>query len=212
MSSGFDAFDHACMAQALQLAVRGLYTTQPNPRVGCVIVRDGVVVGRGFHRQAGGLHAEAEALAEAGEQARGATVYSLREGVANYLKRSASREVVNTVLSDQDKTVKQSKDFDTIRGFLSGLVEREVEVTKERTSVFARSLVEYMSASTTMMNNPDRTAAFAVLKTAKVPAVLVELAFVTNREDAKRLQSDEWRSSVSESLMTAIEEIGRAHV
>ncbi len=75
MSSGFDAFDHACMAQALQLAVRGLYTTQPNPRVGCVIVRDGVVVGRGFHRQAGGLHAEAEALAEAGEQARGATVY-----------------------------------------------------------------------------------------------------------------------------------------
>ena len=53
------------MAQALQLAARGLYTTQPNPRVGCVIARDGVVVGRGFHRQAGGLHAEPEALAEA---------------------------------------------------------------------------------------------------------------------------------------------------
>ena len=71
------------MAQALQLAARGLYTTQPNPRVGCVIARDGVVVGRGFHRQAGGLHAEPEALAEAGERARGATVYVTLEPCAH---------------------------------------------------------------------------------------------------------------------------------
>lgn len=67
--------DHDYMAQALQLAARGLYTTDPNPRVGCVIVRDGEVVGTGWHRRAGEPHAEVYALREAGERARGATVY-----------------------------------------------------------------------------------------------------------------------------------------
>jgi len=63
------------MAEALRLAENGLYTTHPNPRVGCVIVKDGTVVGRGFHRRAGEPHAEPMALAAAGEAARGATVY-----------------------------------------------------------------------------------------------------------------------------------------
>ncbi|KPQ23523.1 MAG: riboflavin biosynthesis protein RibD [Halomonas sp. HL-48] len=63
------------MARALALAARGLYTTDPNPRVGCVIVRDGEVVGEGFHRRAGEPHAEIHALAAAGDRARGATVY-----------------------------------------------------------------------------------------------------------------------------------------
>ena len=63
------------MARALALASRGLYTTDPNPRVGCVIVRDGEVVGEGFHRRAGEPHAEIHALAAAGDRARGATVY-----------------------------------------------------------------------------------------------------------------------------------------
>lgn len=63
------------MAHALRLAQRGLYTTAPNPRVGCVVVRDGRVVGEGFHRRAGEAHAEAIALAAAGASADGATVY-----------------------------------------------------------------------------------------------------------------------------------------
>lgn len=63
------------MARALQLAKRGLYTTDPNPRVGCVIVRDGQVVGEGWHRRAGEPHAEVHALVAAGLQARGATAY-----------------------------------------------------------------------------------------------------------------------------------------
>jgi len=71
----FSAADHRHMARALQLAELGLYTTDPNPRVGCVIVRDGVVVGEGYHRRAGEPHAERLALAAAGEGARGATVY-----------------------------------------------------------------------------------------------------------------------------------------
>jgi diaminohydroxyphosphoribosylaminopyrimidine deaminase/5-amino-6-(5-phosphoribosylamino)uracil reductase len=70
--------DRRHMARALGLAARGLYTTTPNPRVGCVIVRDGRVVGEGFHERAGGPHAEAAALADArarGEDIRGAAMY-----------------------------------------------------------------------------------------------------------------------------------------
>ncbi len=67
--------DQAWMAQALALAALGEGTTRPNPLVGCVIVNDGVLVGRGFHRAAGEPHAEAIALEEAGGRARGSTLY-----------------------------------------------------------------------------------------------------------------------------------------
>jgi len=63
------------MARALRLAERGRYTTDPNPRVGCVLVRDGTLVGEGWHRRAGEPHAEREALAAAGRAAQGATAY-----------------------------------------------------------------------------------------------------------------------------------------
>jgi len=69
------AADHEFMGQALELAARGLYTTTPNPRVGCVIVRDGTIVGAGWHEKAGMPHAEALALKAAGTRARGATLY-----------------------------------------------------------------------------------------------------------------------------------------
>lgn len=67
--------DQSIMAQAIRLAERGRYTTDPNPRVGCVLMRAGVIVGAGWHRRAGEPHAERLALAAAGEQARGATAY-----------------------------------------------------------------------------------------------------------------------------------------
>lgn len=63
------------MAMALRLAARGMYTTHPNPRVGCVIVKGGRVVGRGYHLKAGEGHAEVNALAEAADEAAGATAY-----------------------------------------------------------------------------------------------------------------------------------------
>jgi diaminohydroxyphosphoribosylaminopyrimidine deaminase/5-amino-6-(5-phosphoribosylamino)uracil reductase len=71
----FTAADYAYMARALQLAQRGLNTTTPNPRVGCVIVRDGQVVGEGWHERAGEPHAEIHALRLAGPRAAGATAY-----------------------------------------------------------------------------------------------------------------------------------------
>ncbi|WAH63634.1 bifunctional diaminohydroxyphosphoribosylaminopyrimidine deaminase/5-amino-6-(5-phosphoribosylamino)uracil reductase RibD [Xanthomonas hortorum] len=78
------ADDHRWMAQALRLAERGAYTTRPNPMVGCVIVRDGVCVGEGFHQRAGGPHAEVFALRAAGALARGATAYVTLEPCAHY--------------------------------------------------------------------------------------------------------------------------------
>ena len=71
----FTAADREFMAQALALAERGLYTTTPNPRVGCIVVKDGAVAGTGWHEKAGAPHAEVLALAAASESARGATLY-----------------------------------------------------------------------------------------------------------------------------------------
>ena len=76
--SRFDDHDRAFMTRALELAELGLYTTTPNPRVGCVLVRDGRIIGEGWHQRAGGPHAEVHALADAaarGADPRGATVY-----------------------------------------------------------------------------------------------------------------------------------------
>ena len=73
--NAFSAFDHAMMRRALALAQKGLYTTTPNPRVGCVVIRNEKTVGEGWHEKAGAAHAEAMALERAGAQAEGATVY-----------------------------------------------------------------------------------------------------------------------------------------
>jgi diaminohydroxyphosphoribosylaminopyrimidine deaminase/5-amino-6-(5-phosphoribosylamino)uracil reductase len=83
----FSAADHGFMARALQLAQRGLCTTTPNPRVGCVVVREGRVIGEGWHEKAGGPHAEAAALSEivgAGDTATGATAYVTLEPCSHF--------------------------------------------------------------------------------------------------------------------------------
>jgi len=71
----FTAFDHAMMARALELGAKGLYTTTPNPRVGCVIAQGETVIGEGWHEKAGGPHAEVVAIGQAGARVVGATLY-----------------------------------------------------------------------------------------------------------------------------------------
>ena len=73
--STFSAFDSAMMTRALALAENGLFTTTPNPRVGCVLVQGETVVGEGWHEKTGGPHAEVVAIADAGARAAGATLY-----------------------------------------------------------------------------------------------------------------------------------------
>lgn len=75
MTSGYSDQDHRFMTRALRLASLGMYTTDPNPRVGCVVVNNGEIVGEGWHKRAGGAHAEVEALQMAGQYAKGAIAY-----------------------------------------------------------------------------------------------------------------------------------------
>ena len=72
------------MARALQLAERGLFTTDPNPRVGCVIVKGGDIIGEGWHQCAGEGHAEVNALHDAGEKAKGADCYVTLEPCSHF--------------------------------------------------------------------------------------------------------------------------------
>ena len=82
--SEFSAQDHKFMQRALDLAAKGQYTTTPNPSVGCVLVKNGEIVGEGFHFKAGQPHAERVALAQAGENAKGATAYVTLEPCSHY--------------------------------------------------------------------------------------------------------------------------------
>jgi diaminohydroxyphosphoribosylaminopyrimidine deaminase/5-amino-6-(5-phosphoribosylamino)uracil reductase len=75
MTEVFSAFDIQCMSRAIQLARRGWFTAAPNPRVGCVLAKEGRIVGEGFHRKAGEAHAEINAINEAGDKAGGAVAY-----------------------------------------------------------------------------------------------------------------------------------------
>lgn len=84
MSGKFSAFDTQMMSRALKLAKKGRYTTAPNPMVGCVISKDGQIVGEGYHYQSGQPHAEVYALRQAQENAQGATAYVTLEPCSHY--------------------------------------------------------------------------------------------------------------------------------
>jgi N-acetylmuramoyl-L-alanine amidase len=155
------------------------------------------------------IHADYTARASA----RGATIYSLRPQVADALLRSA--ETGDSILSVKEMApIKKASelagaekvDDGALRDILSDLARRDIELTKERTGVFARSVIGFIGTSTNLMENPDRNAAFVVLKSAKVPSILLELGYLTNEEDAQQLRSDQWRDKVSSSLVTAIHE------
>lgn len=80
----FSSFDHQCMAVALKLAAKGLFSPHPNPRVGCVITRGQNILGRGRHEYAGGEHAEIAALRDAREDVKGTTAYITLEPCSHH--------------------------------------------------------------------------------------------------------------------------------
>lgn len=92
----FSEHDHIYMTRAIELAKRGRFTTTPNPNVGCVLVKNGNIVGEGFHQLAGQGHAEVNALAMAGNQAKGATAYVTLEPCSHFGRTPPCAEGLKT--------------------------------------------------------------------------------------------------------------------
>ncbi len=150
--------------------------------------------------------------------ASGATIYSLRKRVAERLKKSAKKQVrAEALLSKRDLQVLKSPyvsaNAGTLKKILTDLAWRDVEHTRYQTQTFSQTVIKHMGRSTEMRSRPHRTAAFRVLKTATMPAVLIELAYVSNPQDARRLASTTWRDSVSTSIVSAVnnyfDDVGR---
>ena len=130
------------MKRAIALARRGLGRTSPNPAVGCVIVRDGAIVGEGWHKKAGGPHAEVHALCQAGEAAKNADVYVTLEPCAHYGKTPPCAEAlidagvkrVFAAMVDPNPKVK-GKGVDALRAagieVVTGLMETESRLLNE---------------------------------------------------------------------------------
>ena len=128
----FSATDHALMARALRLAEQGLATTQPNPRVGCVIALGEDVIGEGWHRRAGGPHAEIFALRAAGERAKGATAYVTLEPCGRFGRTPPCADALITagiariVIASEDEFQREGGALDRLRaagvGIESGLM------------------------------------------------------------------------------------------
>jgi diaminohydroxyphosphoribosylaminopyrimidine deaminase/5-amino-6-(5-phosphoribosylamino)uracil reductase len=92
--SNFSPIDRVFMARAIALTDNGRDTATPNPNVGCVLVKDGIIVGEGWHERAGEAHAEVRALEKAGESARGATAYVTLEPCAHQGRTGPCTEVL----------------------------------------------------------------------------------------------------------------------
>ncbi|MDZ4842380.1 MAG: N-acetylmuramoyl-L-alanine amidase [Hyphomicrobium aestuarii] len=141
--------------------------------------------------------------------ARGATIFSLRSDVVDDLKSSARGTMVKNALTpyraNAIKKVGGEQEVGAIRSILSDLAAQEVSATKDRSKLFAGTVIEKMGDATEMRSSPEKQATFRVLQTAQFPSVLIELAYVTNRKDAENLKSDEWRHDVANSMKTAID-------
>jgi len=131
----FSAFDEAMMRRALALAEKGLFTTTPNPRVGCVITHGEAIVGEGWHEKAGEPHAEALALRDAGPRAAGATVYVNLEPCSHHGRTPPcagaliSARVARVVAALRDPDPRAARGGDALAaagiGFEHGLLEGE---------------------------------------------------------------------------------------
>lgn len=168
--------DREYMLLALSLAERGRGETSPNPMVGAVIVRDGVIVGRGYHARAGGDHAEVAALREAGSRAEGATLYVTMEPCCHYGKtppcsdaviRSGIRRVV-AAMTDPNPSV-CGGGFENLRR--SG-IEIEAGLFEERARLLNEAYLKHITTG--------------------IPFVTLKLAMTLDGKIAARDGSSKW--------------------
>lgn len=133
----FSDFDRAMMARALALAEKGLYTTTPNPRVGCVLTQGETIVGEGWHEKTGGPHAEVLGIEKAGEKTRGSTLYVTLEPCNHQGKtppctelilQKGIKRVVAAILDPNPKAAHGGKTLSANKvQFQSGLMEAEAK-------------------------------------------------------------------------------------
>lgn len=141
----------------------------------------------------------------ASSSASGAAVFSLRPSVANKLKRNALRKASKIDVAKGRLKAVDKGDENVVEGILSDLARTDAEATTVRSDLFSKTVIRHMGKKTDFRQQPHRTAAFKVLKTHLIPSVLIELAFVTNKADAKRLKSQSWRDEVSSGIASAID-------
>jgi N-acetylmuramoyl-L-alanine amidase len=137
--------------------------------------------------------------------ASGATIYSLRSKVAKRLKKKAIKSASKVEFAEGSVAPMERRERNVVEKWLSDLARQDVRATEARSDLFSRSVIRHMGSKTNFRSKPHRTAAFKVLKTQVVPSVLIELAFVTNKADAKRLKSESWRKEVSSGIATAVD-------
>lgn len=141
----------------------------------------------------------------ANSSASGGTIYSLRPSAAERLKSRARARASDFDIPDGKFAAIDKNDTEIVKMMLADRASAAIEVTHERTDLFSRSVVDFMGEATNLRSNPHKTAGFKVLKSALVPAVLIELAYVTNKNDAKQLKSESWRDGVAGSITEAVD-------
>ena len=167
MTAAFRVEDLRWMGRALELAERGAGLTSPNPMVGAVVVADGRAVGEGFHSRAGGPHGEVEALAQAGERARGATLYVTLEPCnhtgrtppcADAVRAAGIRRVV-TAMSDPNPRV--------VGGGMAALSTAGIEMVSGCREREAR-LLNRVFVTTALLGRPHVTLKWAATVDGKI--------------------------------------------
>jgi N-acetylmuramoyl-L-alanine amidase len=140
-----------------------------------------------------------DALARGDGTAEGASVYTLSERASDdEAARLADKENRADVIAGVDL----SREPDDVADILIDLAQRE---TKTFSGQFARQLVTELKPAARLHKNPLKSAGFRVLKAPDVPSVLVELGYVSNRQDLKQLVSDSWRSRAADAIVQAVD-------
>lgn len=127
--------DKQYMNRALELAAKGRGRVEPNPTVGAVLVRDGIVVGEGYHEYFGGPHAEVNAISSAGEQARGATLYVTLEPCNHFGKTPPCTDAIiaagiaEVIYGEADQNPLASGGAERLKA--SGIITRKYRVTED---------------------------------------------------------------------------------
>ena len=174
------------MRMALSLARKGAGKTNPNPMVGAVVVKEGVVLGNGYHKRAGGPHAEINALKEAGERAKGADIYITLEPCCHYgktppcYKALISKGIARAFIGMEDPNPVVSGEG--IKLLRAGGVEVEVGILKDKCSELNEAYIKYITTST-----PFVTLKLAATLDGKIATFSGESKWITNETSRKKV-------------------------